>query len=63
MVQSAYHHRKLSESEFREIESVITSEGKKHRTIDFRGKHTAKKFIKRLGRFLTKFEWDYLGNW
>jgi len=63
IAQTAYQHRKLSEGELRVIESVITSEGKKHRTIDFRGKHTAEKFIKRLGRFLTKFEWDYLGNW
>ncbi len=63
IAQSAYHHRKLSENEFREIEAVISAEGKKHYAVDFRGKHTTEKLVKRLGRLLTKFEWDYLGNW
>ncbi|MCS6988178.1 MAG: FkbM family methyltransferase [Chloroherpetonaceae bacterium] len=62
IAESARQHQTLSESEFKDIAAVIEEEGRGG-TVDFRGKHTAEKVVKRLGRFLTKFEWDYLGNW
>lgn len=58
----AKQHGKLSDEDFNTITSVIKKQGARFR-IDFRGKHTTEKFVKRIGRFLTKFEWDYLGNW
>jgi FkbM family methyltransferase len=62
IAESARHHQTFSENEFNQVVATIKQEGRSS-TIDFRGKHTAEKIVKRLGRFLTKFEWDYLGNW
>ncbi len=62
IAETARQNQTLSEKEFKDIAAVIEQEGRGG-TIDFRGKHTAEKAVKRLGRFLTKFEWDYLGNW
>lgn len=61
-IERARQIGKLSDADFNTIRSIIESEGRGG-TVDFRGKHTAEKMVKRLGRFLTKFEWDYLGNW
>ncbi len=61
-IEHARQFGKLSDADFKTIASIIEAEGRGG-TIDFRGKHTAEKVVKRLGRFLTKFEWDYLGNW
>lgn len=62
IAKHARQNNKLSDSEFNEIATFIEKRGR-NRTVDFRGKHTAEKIVKQLGRFLTKFEWDYLGNW
>ncbi|MGQ9805060.1 MAG: FkbM family methyltransferase [Chlorobiales bacterium] len=62
IAEHAQQHGRLSNADFTTLRSVIEHEGRGG-TIDFRGKHTAEKAVKRLGRFLTKFEWDYLGNW
>ncbi len=61
-IQQARAHGKLSEFEFNAVATLLENAGRGG-TIDFRGKHTAEKAVKRIGRFLTKFEWDYLGNW
>ncbi len=62
VIEHARQLGKLSDADFKAISSTIEAEGRGG-TVDFRGKHTAEKVVKRLGRFLTKFEWDYLGNW
>ncbi len=58
----AFKHGKLTDAEAIAIRNCIRREGRRS-MFDFPGKHTLEKLIKRLGRWLTKFEGDYLGNW
>jgi FkbM family methyltransferase len=58
----AQRHGKLTRDEASAIHRCIQNEGQRS-MFDFRGKHTLEKLVKQVGRWLTKFEGDHLGNW
>ncbi len=58
----AQKHGRVTDAEATTIRTCIKREGRRS-MFDFPGKHTLEKLVKRLARWLTKFEGDYLGNW
>ena len=58
----AQGHGRITHAEAAAIRNCIRREGRRS-MFDFPGKHTLEKLVKRLGRWLTKFEGDHLGNW
>ncbi len=53
---------RLAEGDAAAIRCCIRREGRRS-MFDFPGKHSLEKLVKKTGRWLTKFEGDYLGNW